>query len=242
VTVRVTAQDLASAEGCAGVEQALRRFGVYADVLVNNAGIMSSGFFQDEDRARVDSLIDLDVKAVVDLTLRFLPGMMARRCGGVINVASLMGYMPVPYQATYAAAKSFVVSFTKALAYEAMGTGVRVSLVVPGVVATDLHAKAGSQNSRYLNWFRALTPEQVAGQAYRRFKRGWTVTMPGFMNKVGAVTIRFVPDFMLIPLMGWFFRPRNDEGQVLWPGGALEPQPRLKPTPAKAPASLETTE
>ncbi len=242
VTVRVTAQDLASPEGCAGVEQALRRFGVYADILVNNAGIMSSGYFQDEDPARVERLIGLNVRAMADLTLRVLPGMMARRRGGVINVASLMGYMPVPYQAIYAASKAFVVSFTKALAYEAMWTGVRVSLVAPGVVATRLHTKAGSQNSRYLFWFPALTPEYVAGRAYRRFKRGWTVTMPGIVNKLGAFARRFTPDFMLIPLMGWLFRPRNEKGEVLWPGGALEREPLPKPTPVKAPKSLETTE
>ena len=242
VVVRVTAQDLATPEGCAGVEQALRRFGVYADVLVNNAGVMASGFFQDEDASRVKRLIDLDVRAVADLTLRFLPGMMARQRGGVINVASMMGYMPVPYQATYAAAKAFVVSFTKALSYEAMGTGVRVSLVAPGVVGTKLHERAGSLNSRYLTWFRSFTPEEVASQAYRRFTRGWTVTIPGFMNKVGVFVMRFVPDFMLIPLMGWFFRPRNAEGQVLWPGGAVERTVRRPaPKPAKAP-TLETTD
>lgn len=242
VTVRVTAQDLTTAEGCAGVEQALRRFGVYADILVNNAGMMSSGFFQDEDRARVARLIDLDVKAVADLTLRFLPGMMARRRGGVINVASMMGYMPVPYQATYAAAKAFVVSFTKALAYEAMGTGVRISLVAPGVVSTALHNKAGAQNSRYLTWLPTSTPEEVAHLAYRRFRRGWSVTIPGFGNKLGVFVMRFVPDFMLIPLMGWYFRPRNEAGEVLWPGGTLERDPPPAPKQAKAPASLETTE
>lgn len=242
VTVRVIAQDLTTAEGCAGVEQALRRFGVHADILVNNAGMMSSGFFQDEDRARIGRLIDLDVKAVADLTLRFLPGMMARRRGGVINVASMMGYMPVPYQATYAAAKAFVASFTKALAYEAMGTGVRISLVAPGLVSTELHNKAGAQNSRYLTWLQPSTPEEVAGLAYRRFKRGWSVTIPGFGNKLGVFMMRFVPDFMLIALMGWFFRPRNEEGQVLWPGGALEREVPPTPKQAKAPASLETTE
>jgi len=240
VAVRVTAQDLSTAEGCAGVEQALRRFGVYADILVNNAGVMSSGFFQDEDPATIRRLVDLDVRAVVDLTLRFLPGMLARRRGGVLNIASMMGLMPVPYEATYAASKAFVLSFSKALAYETMGTGVRVSVAAPGVVATRLHAKAGSQNSRYLFLFPALTPEQVAKTAYRRFSRGWSTSVPGISNKLGAFIVRFLPDFLLVPVMGWFFRVRDDEGQIQGPGFIAPRQPELKR--AKEPVRLETTE
>ena len=131
VEVKVTAQDLTTPEGCAGVEQAVRGFGFYADVLVNNAGVMSSGFFQDEDPAAMRRMIDLDVRAVVDLTSRFLPGMLARRHGGVLNVSSMVGFMPVPYQAVYAASKAFVLSFSKSLAYETMGTGVKVSVRGP---------------------------------------------------------------------------------------------------------------
>jgi short-subunit dehydrogenase len=239
VEVKVTAQDLSTSEGCAGVEQAVRRFGFYADVLVNNAGVMSSGFFQDEDPAAMRRMIDLDVWAVVDLTSRFLPGMLARGRGGVLNVASMMGYMPVPYQAVYAASKAFVLSFSKALAYETMGTGVKVSVVAPGVVSTGLHDKAGAQNSRYLVWFRAWTPEQVAKLAYRRFKRGWSVTLPGITNKLGAFVTRFVPDFALIPLMGWLFRVRDDEGNVLWPRPLPKP-PESKRAPE--PARLEITD
>ena len=131
-------------------------------------------------------MVDLNVRAVVDLTRRFLPGMLARRQGGVLNIASMMGLMPVPYEATYAASKAFVLSFSKALAYETMGTGVKVSVAAPGVVATRLHAKAGSLNARYLSLFPALTPEQVAKTAYRRFSRGWSTSLPGFSNKLGA--------------------------------------------------------
>ena len=162
-------------------------------------------------------MVDLDVRAVVDLTSRFLPGMLARGRGGVLNVSSMMGYMPVPYEAVYAASKAFVLSFSKALAYETMGTGVTVSVVAPSVVSTALHTKAGGQNCRYLLWFPAWTPEQVAKIAYRRFKRGWSVTLPGIGNKLGAFVMRFVPDFALVPLMGWLFRVRDDQGNVLWP-------------------------
>jgi short-subunit dehydrogenase len=238
VEVKFTAQDLSTTEGCAAVEHAVRRFGFHAEYLVNNAGIMSSGFFQDEDLARVRRIVDLNVRAMVDLTMRFLPGMLARGHGGVLNVSSMMGYMPVPYQATYAASKAFILSFSKALSYETRGTGVRVSVLTPGVVSTGLHTKAGAQNSRYLIWFPPATPEAVAKRAYRRFKRGWSVTMPGIVNPLGALAARFTPDFALIPLMGWFFRQRDDEGNVLWPRPLEKPpESRRAPRPKRLEAA-----
>lgn len=231
VTVKVAAQDLSTAQGCAGVEQSLQDFGLYADVLVNNAGMMSSGFFQDEDHAMAMRLVDLDIRAVVDLTQRFLPGMVARGRGGVLNVASMMGLMPVPYQAVYAAAKAFMLSFSKALAYETMGTGVTVSVLAPGVVATRIHAKAGAQNSYYVYVFPNATPEQVARKAYSGFNRGRSVILPGLFNGLGALAMRFVPDFLLVPLMGLLFRARDDAGMPLGPG----PLPAAK-TKNKLPA------
>ena len=108
------------------------------------------------------------------------------------------------------------------------------------VVATRLHAKAGSQNSRYLYLFPALTPEQVAKTAYRRFSRGWSTSLPGFSNKLGAFIVRFVPDFLLVPVMGWFFRVRDDEGQIQGPGFIAPRRPEIKR--AKELVWLETTE
>jgi uncharacterized protein len=237
VTVRVTTQDLSAVEGCAGVEQALCRFGLYADILVNNAGMMSSGFFQDEDPATMRRLVDLDVRALVDLTSRFLPGMVARRRGGVLNIASMMGLMPVPYQAAYAASKAFVLSFTKALAYETMGTGVKVSAIAPGVVQTKLHAKAGSQHSRYLVLFPQMTPEQVAQSAYRQFTRGWSMILPGLFNKLCALAAGLAPDILVVPLMGWFFRRRDDQGRVL--GSRILQPAATQGKRAEAPAPRE---
>jgi short-subunit dehydrogenase len=225
VRVEVTAQDLSTEAGCAGVEQALRRFGLHADILVNNAGIMSSGFFQDEELPTMLRLIDLDARAVVDLTLRFLPGMLARRRGGVLNVSSMTGYMPVPYQAAYAAAKAFVLSFSKSLSYETMRTGVTVSVVTPGAVETRLHAKAGTQNSYYLQFFSTKTAEEVARAAYRGFRRGRSVIVPGILNPVGVLALRLVPDFLLVPLMGLLFRVRDEAGNAQQPG----PLPDIRP-------------
>lgn len=228
VEVKFTARDLSTVEGCAGVEEALRRFGLHADMLVNNAAIMSAGFFQDQELATLRRVVDLDVRAVVDLTLRFLPGMVARRRGGVLNVASMEGFMPVPYQATYAAAKAFVLSLTRALAYETMYTGVRVSALPPGTTATGLHAKAGAENSRYVMLLPVMTSEELARVAYRQFMRGKKVIVVGWLNRFGVVAMRFVPNLLLVPFIGLLFRVRDAEGNLQ--------QPRPLPAPVRSEA------
>jgi short-subunit dehydrogenase len=216
------------------VEEALRRFGLYADMLVNNAALMSAGFFQDQDRATMRRIVELNASAVVDLTRRFLPGMIARRRGGVLNVASMEGFMPVPYQATYAAAKAFVLSLSRALAYETMYTGVRISALAPGTTATDLHAKAGAENSRYVMLLPVMTSEDLARIAYRQFMRGKKVIVAGWFNRLSLVARRFAPDFALVPFMGWLFRVRDAEGNLQMPKPLERPKPANKRAPAEA--------
>jgi short-subunit dehydrogenase len=236
VEVKVFATDLGTAQGCAGVEEALERYGLYADILVNNAAIMAAGFFQDQDPATLRKIVDLDVGAVVDLTRRFLPGMIARHGGGVLNVASGEGFVPVPYQATYAAAKAFVLSFTRALAYEAMYTGVRISALAPGTIDTGLHAKAGAENSRYVMLLPVMSAEELARLAYRKFKRGKKVIVPGLIYRVGLFIRRFVPDILLVPFVGLLFRVRDEEGNLQWP------KPLSDGTPMASRSGSKTTE
>jgi uncharacterized protein len=234
VEVKVFACDLGSPEGCDDLENALRRFGLYADILVNNAALMTAGFFQDADPAKLRTIVDLDVQAVVDLTRRFLPGMIARRTGGVLNVASVEGFMPVPYQATYAAAKSFVLSLTRALAYETMGTGVRISALAPGATTTAMHAKAGAEHSRYVQLFPVMTPEDVARIGYRKFKRGKKVIVTGWFNRLSVLMQRFSPDFALVPFMGWLFRVRDAQGNLQMPRAVSAAKPAKGRVPAKS--------
>jgi hypothetical protein len=224
VEVKFVACDLSTLAGCAGVEEALRRFGLYADILVNNAASMTAGFFQDQDIGELRCLVDLNVRAVVDLTRRFLPGMVARRSGGLLNVASMEGFMPVPYQATYAAAKAFVLSFSRALAYETMYTGVRISALAPGTTATGLHAKAGAENSRYVMLLPAMSSEDLARIAYRQFMRGKKVIVAGWFNRLSVFARRFTPDFALVPFMGWLFRVRDAEGNLQLPRAMSAPK------------------
>jgi short-subunit dehydrogenase len=232
VDVKVFACDLGTAEGCAKLEEALRSFGLYADILVNNAALMTAGFFQDEDPGKLRQIVDLNVQAVVDLTRRFLPGMIARGRGGVLNVASLEGFMPVPYQATYAATKAFVLSFSRALAYETMGTGVRVSALAPGTTVTGLHAKAGAENSRYVTFLPAMTSEDLARVAYRQFKRGKKVIVAGWFNRLSVIAQHFTPHLLLVPLMGWLFRVRDQAGNLQMPQAECAPEAGKGRSPA----------
>ena len=234
VEVKFTACDLSTTEGCAGVEEALRRFGLHADMLVNNAAIMTAGFFQDQELTTLHRVVDLDVRAVVDLTRRLLPGMLARRRGGVLNVASVEGFMPVPYQATYAATNAFVLSFSRALAYETMSTGVRVSALAPGPVATGLHAKGGAEYSRYVQFLPVMSAEDLARIAYRQFMRGEKVIVAGWFNRLGVFAMRFVPHLLLVPFMGLLFRVRDAEGNPQLPRAQPRPEPARKAEPAKA--------
>jgi short-subunit dehydrogenase len=222
VEVKFVAADLGTVEGCDAVEEALARRGLYADILVNNAAIMAAGFFQDQSPAKLRQIVDLDVRAVVDLVRRFLPGMIARRRGGILNVASVEGFMPVPYQAAYAAGKAFVLSLTRALAYETMGTGVRVASLAPGAVATAMHAKAGAEYSRYVQLFPVKTTEDVARIGYRRFMRGRKTIVVGWFNHISLFLRRFTPDFLIVPLMGWMFRVRDAAGNLQLPRALAE--------------------
>jgi len=233
VAVHYVACDLSTKEGCDQVAEALRRRRLYCESLVNNAAIMRAGFFQDQDEETLLKLVDLNVRAIVDLTRRFLPDMLARGKGGVLNVASLEGFMPVPYQATYAATKAFIISFSRALAYEIMGTGVRVCTVAPGTIETEMHAKAGAENSRYVALLPGMSAQTMAEAAYRRFMRGNWVIIEGLLNRIVANGVRFIPGIMLIPAVGWFFRVRDAEGNLQWPKPLPNPEEAAKPAPAK---------
>ena len=142
--------------------------------------------------------------------------------------------MPVPYQAAYAAANAFVLSLSWALAYETMYTGVRISALAPGTTATELHAKAGAENSRYVMLLPVMSPEELASIAYRQFMRGKKVIVVGWFNRLGVFARRFAPDFALVPFMGWLFRVRDAEGNLQLPGPLDTPEAANKRTPVRA--------
>lgn len=147
VNVTVVAQDLSTPNSAAELEAKLRSTRTQVDVLINNAGFGTHARFVDEDRYRVRDEISLNVSALVDLTAAFLPGMIARDFGVVVNVASTASFQPVPGMAVYAATKAFVRSFTEAVWGEIESTNVRVFAVSPGPTESEFFDVAGGKPS-----------------------------------------------------------------------------------------------
>ncbi len=215
--------DLAAHDAGTTIERALQDENLYCESLVNNAAMMTAGHFWEQDPDTLVKTVDVNLRATIDLTRRFLPDMIARGAGGVLNVSSVEGFMPVPYQATYAATKAALISWSRAIAYEVMGTGVRVCMVAPGVIETDIHETGGAQNSRYATHVPRMTPERISEAAYRRFKIGNWVIVEGWLNRTVVALARFVPGYFLIPTSGWFFSVRDESGA--W----VEPKPLAHP-------------
>jgi short-subunit dehydrogenase len=167
------AADAASLAG--RVEEA----GAQVDLLVNNAGFGNSGPLLEQDAKRNAEQIRLNCESIVTLCHAFLPGMVERRRGGVINVASTAGMQPIPYEAVYAATKAFANSFTDALHIELRGTGVRVMSVNPGPVPTEWQQVAGYDESRSGVVPGEISAEQVVRESLEAFDRGKRFVIPG---------------------------------------------------------------
>jgi short-subunit dehydrogenase len=162
------------------------------DVLVNNAGYALYGPFAEIPWEREANMLQLDVVVPVHLTKLFLPGMLARDRGYVLNVASIGAYLPSPLYASYSAAKSFVLNFTEALSYELRGTGVRATALSPGITATQFLEVAGQRATRYQRMAMMQSPEVVRIGVDAMLK-GRPSVVPGRLNAVSAWSNRLIP-------------------------------------------------
>jgi len=208
VKIVTLSADLATAAGCAAIETALLAANAYCDVLVNNAAIGLGGPFAGQPPADLTTLVSLNVGALTSLTRQFLPGMLSRGQGGILNVSSLGGYIPGPRQAAYYASKAYVTSLSEALAQETAGQGVRISALVPGPVATKYHARVGTEHAYYLGLLGVASPELVARLAYRGFRSGRIVIYPGILQLANAIVLRILPHWLSVPAINWMLKPR----------------------------------
>ncbi len=149
--------------------------------------------------------IDLNVTALVALTRLFLPPMVERRRGTIINVSSVGGFTPVPFMATYAATKAFVLSFSEALAEELNGTGVTVMALCPGATRTEFQKVARVEEARMPS-FAYMSAETVVAQAIAAAKRGKSVYVNGAINKIMAEAPRITPRRLVAKIAGSMFR------------------------------------
>ena len=187
-TARVVVADLAAVGGAARLAEAVADETV--DVLVNNAGVGAADPFVTVPPEATDDMVTLNVDALTHLTRRFLPGMTARRRGGVLNVASVAAFAPLPGFAVYGATKAYVLSLSEALHAEVRGTGVTVTALCPGPVATGFGDRAG-MNARFFKG--GLPSEAVARAGLVGLARGRRRVIPGVSNKVQAVAGTLAP-------------------------------------------------
>lgn len=202
VKVVPIALDITETGAPALLEDELRRRGLYADVLVNNAGVGLAGHFHEHTDTDIASLIAVNISATTQLMHHLLPGMLGRGRGGILNVASLGGMVPGPYQAAYYASKAYVISVTEAVAYEVRGRGVRIAVVAPGPVNTGFHRDMGAEGALYRTILPALSSEAVAGSGYRWFMLGRTKIVPGLLPALAALALKILPNIVTVPLVG----------------------------------------
>jgi len=188
----VLTADLSRPETPAGVFSELQQDGVALDVLVNNAGFGAHGAFAGLPLQRQLEMIQVNVAALTELSGLFLPGMIGRKRGGVLNVGSVAGFVSGPGMAVYFATKAYVLSFSEALAEELAGTGLTVTALCPGPTATNFGNVARGPNERQ---FKApkMTAAAVARCGHRAFRRGQVLCVPGVQNRLLIFLMRITP-------------------------------------------------
>jgi len=203
--VETLAADLASAEGVKIVVDRAHALGDI-ELLVNNAGLSTSGDFLDQSADKEIQSIRVNVEALYTLTRKIVPGMVARKRGGILNIASIVAFQAIPYWTTYAATKAFVLAFGEGLAYELRDSGVRVVTVCPGFTKTGLYADSGvpGMAGRLLPF---ATPEEVVRVALAAYDAGRVVRVVGLTNRLLAISGALTPRFILRWLMAKMFAP-----------------------------------
>lgn len=205
IEVHVFPADLSFHEAPRRLFEEIQKAGLEVDLLINNAGVGRYGYFEDASAEADDAMLAVNIHSLVGLTHLFLPGILERKRGGILNVASTAAFQPLPFLALYSASKSFVVSFTEALWAETLGCGIRVLCLCPGNTDTDFHRLAGSEKRRVIY---VASAEAVVGFGLRAFKESNRPTVIyGYFNWLLVQGHRFAPRALVARVAGLFFRP-----------------------------------
>ena len=194
--------DLEQVDGCDKIADALAAAGVEVEYVVNNAGFGVFGYAVKRDRAEQLNMIAVNIRALTDLSLRFSDSLIRNR-GGILNLASIAGFLPGPGMAVYYASKAYVLSLTEALRCELAPHGVRVTVVCPGPVPSEFQARAGFApgfDSAILN----VSPAEVARQAYQGLMANKRAVLPGIGIKIVPFLLRLFPRSFILAAVGRF--------------------------------------
>jgi short-subunit dehydrogenase len=203
VTVKTVALDLAQPPAPKFLFDQLQREGIAIDILVNNAGFGAFGEFAQMPEEEIRGQIDLNITALTTLTRLFLPPMVQRCSGRIMNVASTAGFQPGPLMAVYYATKAYVISFSEAIANELHATGVTVTCFCPGATHTGFAQRAGTEKSRLFKQLGAMSAEKVALDGYRAVMEGRTLAISGVHNWAVMQSTRFAPRKVVTAISRW---------------------------------------
>ena len=207
VKVRVEPADLSQTKAAAALATKLKRAKLPITVLVNNAGALEHGRFVTIPPARHKQLIDLNISGLTAMLSAFVPDMVERGEGRILNVASIAAFQPLPSLSTYAATKAYVLSLTESLSEELKGTGVTVTALCPGVTATNMLSDAQAKSDQLkVPDFVVGEVSDVAHQGFKACMDGEVICVPGMINQLSTLTTRNTPKWLLRRVTGFIGR------------------------------------
>jgi short-subunit dehydrogenase len=192
ISVEVISSDLSVPDAAQEIFDAIHAKSIEIEFLVNNAGFGTHGPFAEAEVSSQLAMLQVNVLALTHLTRLFLPGMLARKSGRIMNVASLAAFLPGPLMAVYYATKAYVLSFSEALDNEVAGSGVTVTALCPGPTKTEFQVRAGIENAPLFQ-SSVMSSFVAAEVGYRAMMTGKRSVVAGLRNKVGAFAMRFLP-------------------------------------------------
>lgn len=194
VRVLIIPKDLSDTNTPAEIFAETEKLGIQIEYLINNAGFGGHGFFHEREMGKDQAMVNVNIISLMLLTRHYLPGMVTRGTGKILNVSSTASFLPGPLQAVYYSSKAFVTSFSQALAEELNGTGITVTALCPGPVATEFFDTANMHGVKMLKTQKAMTPAKTAAIGYRDMMKGRLLSFDNGLLKFSLLRIvPFVP-------------------------------------------------
>jgi hypothetical protein len=212
VSVHIFPADLSNSVAPQQIFDQVKAAGLIVEVLINNAGFGKWAYFHAEDIETYQQMLSVNINALVRLTYLFIPSMLARGRGGVINVASTAAFQPVPYVAVYSASKSFVLNFTEALSGEYKENGLRFLALCPGSTTSNFMEVANANSSGMA----FSSPEEVVKPGINAFVKNRSYVIPGKMNYLTSLLPRIFPRATAIKIVANMFKGRVAAFSIKW--------------------------